>query len=147
MKNDAVEELIKEIAVTHGIGLSRDDPILVLHTINARLLEDSAKAQRALMDQHKQELELIAQRWSLDAKDKADKILNASLTTGKESMSRLMEEGATSISTKIRSQVEQALQGIDTAAHQARDFGRINLIAAAVTLIAAAITLFATLTK
>ena len=39
---DQVEELIKEIAAKHGIAVSRDDPILILQTINARLMQDSA---------------------------------------------------------------------------------------------------------
>ena len=41
-----VEELIQEIALKHGITVSRDDPILILQTINKRLMEDSAKAQQ-----------------------------------------------------------------------------------------------------
>lgn len=44
--NDEIEELIKEIAAKHGIAVSRDDPILVLQTINKRLMEDSSKAQQ-----------------------------------------------------------------------------------------------------
>jgi hypothetical protein len=43
---DPVEELIREIAAKHGIAVSRDDPILILQTINTRLLQDSAKAQQ-----------------------------------------------------------------------------------------------------
>ncbi len=31
---DPIEELIKEIAAKHGIAVSRDDPILILQTIN-----------------------------------------------------------------------------------------------------------------
>ena len=42
--SDQLEELIKEIASKHGIAVSRDDPILVLQTINNRLLQDSSKA-------------------------------------------------------------------------------------------------------
>jgi hypothetical protein len=45
---DNVDELIKEIAVKHGIAVSRDDPILILQTINNRLMQDSEKAQDAL---------------------------------------------------------------------------------------------------
>lgn len=54
---DQVEELIKEIAAKHGIAVSRDDPILVLQTINNRLMQDSSKAQQAQLDQYKEELE------------------------------------------------------------------------------------------
>jgi len=44
---DQVEKLIKEIAAKHGIAVSRDDAILILQTINNRLLQDGAKAQQA----------------------------------------------------------------------------------------------------
>ena len=48
--SDPVDELIKEIAVKHNIAVSRDDPIMVLHTINERLMRDSAKAQQDMLD-------------------------------------------------------------------------------------------------
>jgi hypothetical protein len=73
---DQVEELIKEIAAKHGIAVSRDDPILILQTINARLMQDSAKAQQVMLDQYKEELEALALRWGNDAKTKAERILN-----------------------------------------------------------------------
>jgi hypothetical protein len=66
---DPVEELIREIAAKHGIAVSRDDPILILQTINTRLLQDSAKAQQVMLDQYKEELEALALRWGNDARD------------------------------------------------------------------------------
>ena len=68
---DQVEELIREIAAKHGIAVSRDDPILVLQTINNRLLEDGAKAQQVQLDQYKQEMEALSLRWGNDAKGKS----------------------------------------------------------------------------
>ena len=58
--SDQLEELIKEIASKHGIAVSRDDPILVLQTINNRLLQDSSKAQQAQLDQYKEWNEHVA---------------------------------------------------------------------------------------
>ena len=60
---DNVDELIKEIAVKHGIAVSRDDPILILQTINNRPMQDREKAQQAMLDQYKEELEALALRW------------------------------------------------------------------------------------
>jgi hypothetical protein len=91
---DPIEELIKEIAAKHGIAVSRDDPILILQTINTRLLQDSAKAQQVMLDQYKEELEALALRWGNDARDKAERILNASLAASKGAMVKLMQEGA-----------------------------------------------------
>ncbi|MFC5463123.1 conjugal transfer protein TraM, partial [Massilia niabensis] len=93
-QDDQVEALIREIAQKHGIVVGRDDPILMLHTINNRLMADSAKSQQVQLEKLREELEALAQRWSLDAKEKSERILNASLTAGKQAMGQLMEEGA-----------------------------------------------------
>ena len=77
---DQMEELIREIAAKHGIAVSRDDPILILQTINSRLLQESAKAQQEQLDRYKEELEALSLRWSTDAKNKAERILNTSLS-------------------------------------------------------------------
>ena len=106
---DQIEELIKEIAAKHGIAVSRDDPILVLQTINNRLMQDSAKAQQIQLDQYKEELEDLALRWGKDAKDKAERILNAALTANKETMSREMQEGARTLAEAVRAELDTEL--------------------------------------
>ena len=79
-------ELIKEIAAKHGIAVGRDDPIMILQTINARLMQDSQKAQQEMLDTFKSELEEMSHRWGIDAKGKAERILNASLAASKDAM-------------------------------------------------------------
>ena len=142
---DGVDDLIKEIALKHGIAVGRDDPILILHTINAKLLKDGANAQRAMLQLHQEELEAIAQRWGLDAKDKAERILTAGLSATKEAMARLMQEGAAGAATNIRGEISETVNEMRKAVQDARDLGRVNLTSAAITLIAAAVALFATL--
>lgn len=142
---DPVDHLIREIAVKHGVALGRDDPILILQTLNAQLLEEGAKAQRAMLQTHKEELEAIAQRWGGDAKDKAERILSAGLAASKDAMTRAMQEGALVATVAMRTEIDQALVGITQSIAQARALTRINLIAAALTVVAAAITLFASL--
>ena len=142
---DGVDDFIKMIAVKHGIAVGRDDPILILQTINAKLLEDGVNAQRAQLQQHQEELEAIAQRWGHDAKDKAERILTAGLSATKEAMARLMQEGAAGAATNIRGEISDAVDEMRKAVQEARDLGRLNLISAAITLIAAAVALFATL--
>lgn len=55
--SDQIEELIREIAAKHGIAVGRDDPVLILHTINARLMADSAAKQEEILAAFKEELE------------------------------------------------------------------------------------------
>ncbi len=143
--NDQLEELIKEIAVKHGMAVSRDDPILVLQTINNRLMRDSAKAQQIQLDQYKQELEALALRWGSDAKDKAERVLNAALAAGKNNMDLVMREGARMTAASVRTEIDAALAHVAAPIRDARRIGMLNVIASCITLSAAAVALWVVL--
>ena len=98
---DVVEELIGEVARKHGIAIGRDDPILVLHTMNDRLVRESAAAQQVLLDAYKQELEVLASRWSMEATDRADRILQAALAGSQEAIASAMREGASAVAALL----------------------------------------------
>ena len=140
---DLVEELIKEIAAKHGIAVSRDDPILILQTINTRLLQDSAKAQQVMLDQYKEELEALALRWGNDARDKSERILNASLMASKGAMAKVMQEGAREAAGVVRGEVDAALGRVAGAMRDARQIGALNVVASCITCLAAAVALWA----
>ena len=140
---DQVEELIKEIAAKHGIAVSRDDPILILQTINARLMQDSAKAQQAMLDQYKEELEALALRWGNDAKAKAERILNVSLAASKEATAKLMQEGAKEAAASVRGEIDVALRRVADPVRDARRIGTLNVVASCITCLAATIALWA----
>ena len=142
---DQVEELIKEIAAKHGIAVSRDDPILVLQTINNRLMQDSSKAQQAQLDQYKEELEALALRWGTDAKDKAERILNAALTASKGAMDKAMQENAKSTAATVRAEVDAALGRVAGQVKDARRIGLLNVLASCITRAAAAVALWVAL--
>lgn len=142
---DQLEELIKEIAVKHGIAVSRDDPILVLQTINNRLMLDSQRAQEAMLEQFKEELEGIATRWGNDAKAKAERILNAAMTASKEAMAKTLQDSAVAAAAAIRKEVDDALAGARRQAQAARALSMWNLAAAAITLLAAGVAAWAAL--
>lgn len=141
--SDQIEEIIKEIAQKHGIAVSRDDPILVLQTINNRLLQDSAKAQQAQLDQYKEELEALALRWGNDAREKAERILNASLSAAKDAIDQLMQEGARSTSAGVAKEIDAALAKLTAPVRDAKRIATLNVFAACVTMAAAAIALWA----
>lgn len=139
-----VEELINEIATKHGIAVGRDDPILILQTINNRLMQDSQKAQQEMLDQFKSELENLSLRWSMDAKEKAERILNASLSASKESMDQLMQAGATEIVITIKSEVDASLDRVSGPIRDANRIGLMNILASCLTIMAAAVLLWIT---
>ena len=106
--DDKIEELIREIAAKHGIVVGRDDPILILQTINTRLMQDSQAAQQEILDRFKEELEAIAHRWGDDAKGKAERTLNAALAASKEAMAKGMQDGGKAAAEAVRRELEAA---------------------------------------
>lgn len=138
-----VEELIKEIAVKHGITVGRDDPILILQTINNRLMQDSAKAQQEMLTKYKEEMAEIALRWETDAKAKSERILNASLTASKEVMGKLLQESVSMMAASARKEIESALEKVYEPLKEAKRISLLNIIAALITFLAAGLALWA----
>jgi cell division septum initiation protein DivIVA len=136
---DPVDELIKEIAAKHGIAIGRDDPIMVLQTVNARLLEDSAKAQQSMLERYKEELEALSARWSSDAKEKAERVLNGAL----KASSNAMRERARETAALMRAEIETALGRIVVSLRQARVVGILNVVASCMTWLAVATAVWA----
>ena len=141
---DAVDDLISEVARKHGIAIGRDDPILVLHTMNDRLVRESAVAQQVLLDAFKQELEALASRWNMEATDQADRILQAALAGSQEAIASAMREGANATGASVRTEVERALARVAGHLQDARRIALLNLAAACITLAAAGIVVWAT---
>lgn len=137
-----IEELIKEIAVSHSIAVGRDDPILILHTINNRLMQNSQKAQQEMLDQFKSELEEMSQRWSIDTKAKAEKILNTSLDASKDSMERLMQDGSKAIVLAINKDIDVAISRIGRPIKDATRIATMNIIASSITVLGATMVLW-----
>jgi hypothetical protein len=140
-----IEEIIREIANKHGIVVSRDDPILILQTINNRLLIDSAKAQQAMLEHFKAQLEELALRWGNDAKGRAEQILNAALVASKGAMSQSMDELAKTAGASVAVEIDSALERVTRPLHDTRRLTLLNLAAACITLGGAATVLWSVL--
>lgn len=131
------DALIKEIAAKHGIALGRDDPILILQTLNAKLLEDGLEAQQKAMASLKADLEEIAQRWGHDAKDKAERILTAGLEANKRAMLEAMNQGAKMAGESVKAEIEAGVKRLETASQASARTSTINMAASLITLAAA----------
>jgi hypothetical protein len=142
---DPLDDLIAEVAARHGMAIGRDDPILVLQTINGRLLRESAAAQQALLDAYKTELEALASRWSTDAAERAERILHAALTGSKETMASALQEGAVTTAASVATEVDAALARVAGRLQDARRIAMLNLVAACMTLVAAGIVVWSSL--
>jgi hypothetical protein len=142
--DNALGEMIKEIAEKHGIALGRDDPILILQTLNNRLLQDNQKAQQAMLNQYKEELEALSLRWSSDTKEKAERILNASLESSKVAMDQLMQAGTKELLLRFTSSIDESLILIDYLIKDTKRIGAMNIIASCITVLAVAALLVST---
>jgi hypothetical protein len=140
--SDPLEDLIREIAVKHGIAVARDDPILVLQTINNRLMQDSSKAQKLLLDEYKQELEMLALHWVTDAKDRADRTLTAALDAAKKEVQEIMEESAHAVAQAVVVEIDTSLTRLDVRLRESHKIVVWNAVAAAASFAAVAIWAF-----
>ncbi len=140
--SDQIEDLIREIAAKHGIAVARDDPILVLQTINNRLLQDSARAQQLQLEVFKEELESLAHRWAVDAKEKAERILNASLTASNEAMTNIMAEGGRTATASLQFEIDAALGRLASPIREIHTIALTNIAASIITMTAFVVALW-----
>ena len=143
--DNALGEMIIEIAAKHGIALGRDDPILILQTLNNRLLQDNQKAQQAMLNQYKEELEALSLRWNSDTKEKAERILNASLESSKVAMDQLMQAGTKELLLRFTSSIDESLILISYLIKDTKRIGAMNIIASCITVLAVAALLVSTM--
>lgn len=126
-----VEELIKEIAAAHAISVGRDDPIMILYTINKRLLLDSHHVQQELLKRFEENLEAAAQRWGDDSKARAERILNAALDSSRHTMEEAATAGARSTSDTLRQEMQIGASVLSSAVNSLRWLIMANLLASA----------------
>lgn len=131
---DLVDELVKEIAAKHGIAVGRDDPLMIFITVGSKLLEESAKGQRVILDHFKEELEVLSARWSNDARERAERIVGASLDASRS----IVREGTREAVVSGRAEVDTVLIRVGGALKRAQHAALLNLLASCVTLLAAA---------
>ena len=106
--SDAIDTLIKDIAVKHGLALGHDDPLLILYTINKHLIQENQKAQEDLLNRYKQDIEELMTHWRHDMTDKAEQTLNAAVIASKELMTKTLEDGIALFQQQVETTLTQA---------------------------------------
>ena len=139
---DSTDELIREIAAKHGIAIDRNDPILIMQTINKRLMEETQLAQEKMLVQFKEELEALSKRWSDDAKSRAERILNASLTAGRETMADALQQATQGARTTINTEITDLMVLFQARMVRSRNLAALNIIASLILLIAVCVLLW-----
>jgi len=142
-----IDEIIKEIAITHGVSLGKNDPILILTTINSRLIEDSQKGQKIILEEFKAELEEVTARWGMEAKEKAERILTAALTASKEAMDQALEQGAAKTVESIQIEIEDIVRPLTVKLQNMRRYSTWIFLASVIVFLASILNVFVAIFK
>lgn len=137
--SEKLNHAIQEIAIKHGVVLSKDDPILILQTMNERLIEESREAQAAMLVQFREEMEGISSQWRDDAKEKAEKIINAALAGSKEAMAKLLLESTNASVQSVERMISVSLAEARDLSKQTKKFGWLMLVSSVVILAASSL--------
>lgn len=131
MSDDKLDALIKRMASVHGIVLSQDDPVLMMHTLNEVLLEQNEKAHAELLSNYQAMLEESFNQWREYSTKKSNAMINASANNTQLTKDQFVEQCIQLINEKIKIGVGQ----------ETRDLARISRQAAIINLLAAALVL------
>ena len=132
MSDDKLDALIKRVASVHGIVLSQDDPVLMMHTLNEVLMEQNEKAHAEILSNYQAVLEESFNQWRECSTKKSNAMINASMNNAQLTKDQFVEQCIQLVNEKIKS---GACQEIHELARISRQAAIINLLAAFLVLL------------
>ncbi len=139
MSNDKLDALIERVASEHGIVLSQDDPVLMMHTLNEILLEQNEKAHAELLSNYQAILEENFNRWCEFSTKKSNAIISASMNNAQLARDQFLESCIQLIDERIKSGVNQKTYDLVRISRQT---AIMNLLAAVLVLVSVVIVVF-----
>ena len=136
MNADKLDALIERIASEHGIVLSQDDPVLMMHTLNEVLLEQNEKAHAELLSNYQAILEENFNRWREFSTKKSNALINSSISNAQLTRDQFLESCIQLIDERIKSGEGQEIYELTRISRQA---AIINLLASIIILLSVAI--------
>lgn len=134
LENEELKDIEKLIAQTHGFYLSRDDPILILYTLNKLIMKENIQVLSRAMKNFKEELALEALKWSDSSNIAAEKVFSMTLNAHEIEMNKLFE--------KIMAKITTGIEDHYSSTQKQEIFGRDSLkLAVIMNFIASFITL------
>lgn len=133
---DHFSKIIERVAAKHGIALTDDDPILMVHTLNEILLEENIKAHQVLLNNFRSTLEENINQWSQATENKANSLLQASSRNTNLLTEQIINSCFESIDQKIESGFNEKIKEIATIVRNTRQAAIINLLATGLFFIA-----------
>lgn len=139
MSNDLkqLDDLFAEIAAKHHLALSPDDPIMVVHTLVEHVARNQSVAQAEQLRLFKEEVEQCCSNWKLDAKDKAEKIVNAALAASKNASSKMLEQGTQMTLVTLRKELLSFEKKLSGQLDRVKHYSYFNALVCTITLVTA----------
>ena len=138
MSNDKLDALIERVASEHGIVLSQDDPVLMMHTLNEVLLEQNEKAHSELLSNYRAILEENFNRWCEYSTKKSNAIISVSMSNAQLTRDQFLESCIQLIDERIKSGVDRETYHL---ARISRQTVIMNLMASIIILLSVAIVI------
>ncbi|PTN09684.1 conjugal transfer protein TraM [Nitrosomonas aestuarii] len=137
--SDPLHKVIERVAAKHGIALSDDDPVLMVHTLNEILLEENARAHQLLLNDFRSVLEeSIGRLESANTKTCAlPSPGNKNILANRQFLQRFIESADQEINTRLA----EKINAVSVVCKYARQAAIINLLAAVVCMIAILVAL------
>jgi len=136
MSNDKLDALIKRVASEHGIVLSQNDPVLIMHTLNEVLLEQNNKAHAELLSNYQAILEESFNQWREYSTKKSNAIISATTNNVNLTRDQFVVNCTQLIEEKIKTGIGQE---INELVRISRHAAIINLLAAFLVLLSVVI--------
>lgn len=111
-----LDALIGEIATRHGVAVSRDDPVMILATLNERLLTESREIQRQLLEEFRTEMAGASQRWTRESQQRAQRLFQQAGEASRTAAVAVAKPHGQA----TRESVRQELSGLQSAVSQLR---------------------------
>ena len=138
MSNEKLDALIERVATVHGIVLSKDDPVLMMHTLNEVLLEQNEKAHAELLNKYEAILQESFNQWHSYASKKTNALINAQQSNFSKNNDQLIDRSMQLISEKFRIAINHEIRELVRISRQA---AIMNLLAAVLVLVSAVLVL------
>ena len=131
--SDQLHKVIERVAAKHGIALSDDDPVLMVHTLNEILLEENARAHQLLLNDFRSVLEesigrLESANTRISALPSPD---NKNILANRQFLQHFIESADQEINTRLA----EKMNAVSVVCKYARQAAIINLLAAVVFMI------------
>jgi len=139
MNNNKLNALIERIASEHGIVLSQNDPVLMMHTLNEVLLEQNEKAHAELLSNYQAILEENFNRGCEYSTKKSNAMINASANNAQLTRDQFLENCTQLIDERIKSSMDQEIYELTRISRQV---AIINLLASTLILVSVVIIFF-----